>query len=155
MSARALIFVVIALVMAGATAMIARNYLSSERAQLSAQAKPAPQQVTKNVLVAAADLPAGSFIKAEQVRWQPWPEDAVGDSYLLEGTAKPEDVVGAVVRRGGSRFLRPALVDLLLEIPQLRPAIERVPDLLLPVEFDEQIAGAHGGARTHHAHDDE
>ena len=100
MSARALIFVVIALVMAGATAMIARNYLSSERAQLSAQAKPAPQQVTKNVMVAAVDLPAGSFIKPEHVRWQAWPQEAVGESYLLEGTAKPEDIVGAVVRRG-------------------------------------------------------
>jgi pilus assembly protein CpaB len=115
MSARALVFVVIALVMAGATAMFAKNWLSSERAELSAQATPAPKQITKNVLVATNDLPAGSFIKAEQVRWQAWPEDAVNDSYLIEGVAKPEDVVGAVVRRGiiggepvtGGRIVRP------------------------------------------------
>ncbi len=100
MSARALVFVVIALVMAGATAMIARNWLSSERAEQTAQATPAPQQITKNVLVATTDLPAGSFVKAEHVRWQPWPEDALNNSYLIEGVAKPEDVVGAVVRRG-------------------------------------------------------
>ena len=42
MSARALVFVVIALLMAGATAMIARSWLISERADLSAQATPAP-----------------------------------------------------------------------------------------------------------------
>jgi pilus assembly protein CpaB len=115
MSARALVFVVIALVMAGATAMFARSYLSSERAELSAQATPAPKQATKNVLVATADLPAGSFIKTEHVRWQAWPEDAVNDTYLVEGVAKPEDVVGAVVRRGiiggepvtGGRIVRP------------------------------------------------
>jgi pilus assembly protein CpaB len=114
MSARAVLFVIIALVMAGATAMFARSYLSSER-DLSVQAAPAPQQITKNVLVATADLPAGSFIKAESVRWQSWPEDAVNDSYLIEGIAKPEDVVGAVVRRGivagepvtGGRIVRP------------------------------------------------
>ena len=100
MSARALVFIVIALVMAGATAMIARNWLSSERAEFSAQAKPAPQQVTKNVLVATVELPAGSFVKAEHVRWQSWPETALNDSYLIEGIAKPEDVVGSVVRRG-------------------------------------------------------
>ena len=100
MSARALVFIVIALVMAGATAMIARNWLSSERAEFSAQAKPAPLQVTKNVLVATVELPAGSFVKAEHVRWQSWPETALNDSYLIEGIAKPEDVVGSVVRRG-------------------------------------------------------
>ena len=115
MSARALVFVVIALVMAGATAMFARSYLSAERADLSAQATPAPKQITKNVLVATADLPAGSFVKAEHVRWQAWPEDAVNDTYLIEGVAKSEDVVGAVVRRGiiggepvtGGRIVRP------------------------------------------------
>ena len=100
MSARALVFVVIALVMAGATAMIARNWLSSERAELSAEARPAPQQVTKNVLVATVEMPAGSFVKAEHVRWQSWPETALNDSYLIEGISKPEDVVGSVVRRG-------------------------------------------------------
>ncbi|HXV26018.1 MAG TPA: Flp pilus assembly protein CpaB [Alphaproteobacteria bacterium] len=100
MSARALVFVVIALLMAGATALIARNWLSSERAEQSAQATPVPQAITKNVLVAVTDLPAGSFIKAEHVRWQSWPEDAVNGTYLIEGVAKPEDVVGSVVRRG-------------------------------------------------------
>lgn len=115
MSARALVFVVIALVMAVATAMFARNYLSAERGEQTAQATPVPQQITKNVLVATTDLPAGSFIKAEHVRWQSWPEDAVNDTYLIEGVAKPEDVVGAVVRRGiiggepvtGGRIVRP------------------------------------------------
>lgn len=115
MSARALIFVVIALVMAGATAMFAHNWLSSERARSTAQATPAPQQITKNVLVAATDMPAGSFVKAEHVRWQAWPEDAVNDTYMIEGIAKPEDVVGSVVRRGivggepvtGGRIVRP------------------------------------------------
>ncbi len=100
MSARALVFVVIALLMAGATAVIARNWLSAERADRSAQATPAPQSITKNVLVATADLPAGSFIKAEHVRWQSWPEDALNNTYLIEGIAKPDDVVGSVVRRG-------------------------------------------------------
>ena len=100
MSARAIVFVVVALLMAGATALVARSYLTTERTQTTAEAKPAPQQITKNVLVAAVELPAGTFIKAEQVRWQAWPQEAVTDTYLVESTAKPEDVIGAVVRRG-------------------------------------------------------
>jgi len=99
MSARALIFVIVALLMAGTTAYVARSWLSSERAA-SAQAKQTPLQVTKNILVAAADLPAGTFLKTEHVRWQAWPDNAVSDAYLVEGTAKPADVIGAVVRRG-------------------------------------------------------
>ena len=100
MSGRAIVFIVLALVLAGITAFVARGYLSAERAELSAQAKPAQMISMKNVLVAATELPSGTFLKPEHVRWQPWPEEVVNETYMIEGVNKQEDVIGAVVRRG-------------------------------------------------------
>lgn len=55
------------------------------------------------VLVADDNLPAGTTISRGNIRWQPWPEDSVGDNFV---SAETEDenlennFVGAVVRRG-------------------------------------------------------
>ena len=59
-----------------------------------------------------------------------------------------------VLRRRGA-LLRFALADLLLELLKLGPAVERVGDLLLPVELDDEIAALHGAARPDQPGDDE
>jgi pilus assembly protein CpaB len=50
------------------------------------------------VLVAADDLPAGTLIIPEQLRWQAWPDDSLAEAYVLDGERPLEDFAGAVVR---------------------------------------------------------
>lgn len=60
---------------------------------------PAPVPTT-DVLVAAADLSMGQTLKAEDLQWQPWPNQSLPAGYLTR-TASPkalEDSVGAIVR---------------------------------------------------------
>ena len=61
---------------------------------------PAPAPTGK-VLVANVDIPAGTFLKEEMVRWQAWPTDALDPAYLVEGKSDPKALTttGAVVRR--------------------------------------------------------
>jgi pilus assembly protein CpaB len=60
----------------------------------------APAPLTR-VLVANVDIPTGTFLKEDMVRWQKWPGEAVDPAYLVEGKADPKTVTstGAVVRR--------------------------------------------------------
>ena len=59
-----------------------------------------------------------------------------------------------VLRRGGA-LLGLALADLLLQVLQLGPPVERVGELLLPVELDDEIPGLDGATRLDQAGDDE
>jgi pilus assembly protein CpaB len=101
MNARSLLIILAALLVAGVTAFLARGWLSAERAQMQA-----PQQVvvkempTQAVLVAAANLPAGLFLREEHFRWQAWPADAADPNYLLQDQTDVATLVGSVVRRG-------------------------------------------------------
>jgi pilus assembly protein CpaB len=72
------------------------NALASRPAESVADVPVA--RPTTHVLVAKGELPAGTILKAENLRWQEWPQDAVDDAYLIQDKAKLEDFVGAVVR---------------------------------------------------------
>jgi pilus assembly protein CpaB len=97
MGPRRIIVLLIALVAAGGTAMYARSWVEGQQANVTVVA-PAPQQEIYEVLVADLDLPAGSFVKPQHLRWQSWPNDDVPDTYVLKGTRSEEEMVGAVVR---------------------------------------------------------
>ena len=98
MGLRRIIVLLIAVVAAGATAMYARSWIEGQQ-NAAVVAAPAPEEVYE-VLVADAQLPAGTFVKPQHLRWQRWPTDDVPDTYVLK-SARGEDVmVGAVVRRG-------------------------------------------------------
>lgn len=61
---------------------------------------PPPAVPVTDVLVAAADLPMGQTIKAADLRWQPWPDQAITSGYINR-TSSPkglEDIAGSVVR---------------------------------------------------------
>jgi len=66
----------------------------------------APRSATVNVLVAAADLPAGTLVTPEHLRWQAWPREAVDSRYRQQADPGdpqgpgPETYAGAVVRTG-------------------------------------------------------
>lgn len=101
MNARSLLIVVAALLIAGVTAFLARGWLTAERAQLQTQQITTVQEVpAQAVLVAAANLPTGLFIKEEHLRWQAWPADGVDPNYLLQDKTDLATLIGSVVRRG-------------------------------------------------------
>lgn len=99
MGLRRIIVLLLAVVVAGATAMYARSWIEGQQNNIAAVAAPAPEEVFE-VLVADASLPAGTFVKPQHLRWQRWPTDDVPESYVLKGSRTKDAMVGAVVRRG-------------------------------------------------------
>jgi pilus assembly protein CpaB len=99
MGPRRIIVLLIALVAAGGTAMYARSWVEGQQANVTVVAAPAPTEKIHEVLVADLDLPAGSFVKPQHLRWQSWPNDDVPETYVLKGSRTLEEMVGAVVRR--------------------------------------------------------
>ena len=100
MNSKRIIFLLLAVIVAGTTAFLARAWLQSERAAIAAQmggqrpvAKPAAQ-----VLVARAAIRTGQLIKPDDLRWQPWPQGNLPASYIVEGKRPIGDFVGAVAR---------------------------------------------------------
>ncbi len=98
MSLRRILFLVVALFASASTIVLGRMWLQAERASMVAD-KPADKSATA-VLVAKGNIPAGHFVRPENLRWQPWPEGAIAPSYVVSGQHKLEDYVGAVVRIG-------------------------------------------------------
>ncbi|RED50850.1 Flp pilus assembly protein CpaB [Aestuariispira insulae] len=85
MSARTLIFALIAMIMAGGTAFYARTLILKERQANIVQANSEDEIVLGNalmVLVAKEPLPAGSFVQEGSLEWVSWPEENVMDSYI-------------------------------------------------------------------------
>lgn len=97
MRQRSLIFVILAVFFTVGTIYFARSWLAGQRPQVAA----APAKVEAlgvSVLVAARDLPTGSFIRPEDLRWQAWPEGQLADNYLLKDKDTAESLSGAVVK---------------------------------------------------------
>ena len=99
MSFRNILILLVAISAAGLTAYYANTWLRAERAAMQASA-PVAQQVssTIEILVADKELTAGQFVRADHLKWQPWPEDALNDDYVLKTEHKIEDYVSTVVR---------------------------------------------------------
>jgi pilus assembly protein CpaB len=101
MRLKSILLIVVALLIAGFTAFMVKSWLEAERAaaQRAMQQKPqAPQPAGIQVLVAKRDLPVGTFLRPEHLRWQVWPEASMSPAYAVEGKKKIDDFVGAVVR---------------------------------------------------------
>ena len=97
MGLRRIIVLLLALVAAGGTAMYARSWIASQQVVQTAVA-PTPREALHEVLVADVNLPAGTFVKPQHLRWQRWPTDDVPDSYVLRSVRSNEEMIGAVVR---------------------------------------------------------
>ena len=54
-----------------------------EKKALELAEQPNPGIDAVEVLVADRDLPAGSIIASEFLDWQPWPDDSLGDGYVV------------------------------------------------------------------------
>jgi pilus assembly protein CpaB len=99
MRARTLILLLVAVVLAGGTAMLARAWLSAQRTQATAEAAPvALPPPVKSVLVAHHPIERGQILKASDFSWQPWPEAGIDKAYFMLGTRTPESFTGWVAR---------------------------------------------------------
>jgi pilus assembly protein CpaB len=97
------VLITIAFTLALITALIVRSWVDAAREH----ATPAPTVATetakgqpKMVLVAAQTLPAGHFLKAEDMTWQAWPDANLMPEYILQGGEKHDEFAGSVVRNG-------------------------------------------------------
>lgn len=105
MSARSIFLVAAAVLLVASTFFLARNWMDDQRVQVAGaylgvdSVRPEPVEPTY-VLVAARNLPAGSFVKENDLSWLAWPEASIADSYFVKDKVAAEDLYGAVVRRG-------------------------------------------------------
>jgi pilus assembly protein CpaB len=101
MGPRRILILLLALVVAGVTAVYARSWVSNQQRPVTiVQAPVQVEENTSEVLVADFDIPSGRFIKPQDIRWQRWPSDDVPDNYIVKSSANEDAVVGSVVRRG-------------------------------------------------------
>lgn len=90
---------VVALVAGGIAAYLALN-MGTGAPPAPTVVELAPQIQSQDILVAAADIGQGERISAANVRWQPWPEDAVNGLYIQKQTMPDavQELDGSVVR---------------------------------------------------------
>ncbi len=103
MNSKRVVFLLLAVIVAGLTAFMARAWLQSERAAVMAQAglrhDAAPVAApTLQVLVARNPVHTGQIVKPDDLRWQSWPEGSLAPTYVVEGKRPLSDFVGAVAR---------------------------------------------------------
>lgn len=71
--------VFVAVILAGGTAYLLRDYLSTQQAEIASQKPVAP---TVEVMIANADMPVGTVINENNVDWIDWPEGNVPSGFL-------------------------------------------------------------------------
>lgn len=75
---------------------------------------PAPVEIPqRDIAVAAVDIPAGSFLRAETIRWEPYPENALRPEFLVKDKDNISAMSGSVFREGlsaGETIARDRLV---------------------------------------------
>ncbi len=106
---RAGLFVaLVALGVATGTGFMVRNWLAREQAaNLAASVADTMPGYTvvvaaeqTRVLTAAQRLPAGTLLRPDHLKWQPWPEAGLAPGFVRDHGQALDDWVGAVVRRG-------------------------------------------------------
>src|SRR5579864_301712 len=97
MRLRNLLLLLLAVVLAGGTAMLARSYLAAQRAAQVVRAAPPPARPERSVLVARGSIARGDMIKAGDLAWQVWPDNAITAAYIVQGGKEaPETFAGWV-----------------------------------------------------------
>jgi pilus assembly protein CpaB len=144
MRARTLILLLLAVMLAGGTALLARSWLASQRKDEVTKVAPPPAPA-KSVLVARADVKRGQILRPEDMIWQVWPEGALDKNYVVQGgPQKPETFAGWVARNpigGGepiteSRIIAPGSRGFLAAV--LRPGMRAIS---VPVTITSGISG--------------
>jgi len=97
MRARTLILFVVALTLAGGTAMLVRSFLA-QRTEVDAKALEPPAAPQKSVLVARGGITRGQILKPQDFSWQVWPEGGIDKNYILSGSRTADSFAGWVAR---------------------------------------------------------
>lgn len=93
------ILLMAALTAATGTAIYTRDWMAAERQALIDQlTKVEPVETTEavEVLTAAQTLTPGSFVKPEDFQWVQWPEDGVGEGFIVKGDVE-ENADGGLI----------------------------------------------------------
>jgi pilus assembly protein CpaB len=100
MSPRRIIFLAVALLASFATIFLGKAYLGADRTAPAAAPVPVAteEKAPTMILVARGDLPVGKILRAENLRWQNWPDDGISPSYAVQGKKNIEDFDGYAVR---------------------------------------------------------
>jgi pilus assembly protein CpaB len=150
MRARTLLLLLLAILLAGGTALLARSYLAAQRTQEVAGAAPVPlQRPSKSVLVARADIKRGQILRPEDAIWQIWPEGGLDKNYVVMGgpptpARTPESFAGWVAKNpiaGGepiteTKIIAPGNRGFLAAV--LRPGMRAIS---VPVTITSGISG--------------
>jgi pilus assembly protein CpaB len=150
MRARTLILVALAILLAGATAFLARNFLARKDTEI-VQERESVKVATpaKSVLVAHVDIKRGQILRPEDTSWQIWPEGALDKNYIVLGgppipPRSPESFAGNVARNPiaagepitDARVIAPGNRGFLAAV--LRPGMRAIS---VPVSITSGIAG--------------
>src|SRR5215472_19129090 len=98
MRTRTLILFLVAIVLAGGTAMLVRSWLAQQRTVEAEAAPMPPPPVQKSVLVARGAIARGQILKPTDLAWQMWPDSGIDRVYIQKGTKTIEDFAGWVAR---------------------------------------------------------
>jgi pilus assembly protein CpaB len=99
-SPRRLMFIAAAMLLSLVTALTVRGWVEHGRTGSQPAVQKAEAPSPNMVLVAAKPLPAGHFIKPEDLTWQSWPDDNIARSYMMKGVVNSDTLLGSVVRTG-------------------------------------------------------
>jgi pilus assembly protein CpaB len=112
MDRKKLVLLLVALVLAAVTGLMAKNMFSGASSPKAAALAP-PAPTGPKVLVAQRALPVGTIITPDAIGYQPWPKDMVDNAYFVEGQSDLDKMLGTVVRHpitAGEPVTRGALV---------------------------------------------
>ena len=98
MRPRTLILFLVALILAGGTAILVRSWLAQQRTVEQAAPSAPPAAPQKSVLVARGPIARGQILKPVDYAWQPWPEGGIDRAYIVAGTKPIEAFAGWVAR---------------------------------------------------------
>jgi pilus assembly protein CpaB len=98
MRARTVILFLVAILLAGGTAMLVRSWLAQQRTVEAEAAPMPPPPAQKSVLVARSAIPRGQILKPTDLAWQTWPDGGLDHAYIQKGVKTIEDFAGWVAR---------------------------------------------------------
>ncbi len=99
MRTRTLLLLIVALVLAGGTTMMARVWLASQRMASQDAAPIAVPTPSKSVLIVRSSLQRGQILRPDDLAWEPWPEGGIAKNYIVLGTRTPETYNGWVAKQ--------------------------------------------------------
>ena len=92
-----IIGLILALILAIGVAFLTRYFLTKEEKKTKHEV-PVQQSLLTKIFVAGIGLHEGDKIKPGDIVLQQWPQNAINSNYIKEGTVRPSDLVGSIVR---------------------------------------------------------